>query len=1090
MQKSSLMAGRAGLLGGAAILAMLTTAPAIAQDQSSIESDNPETLGQNEVELESGQSATGASAGAILVTGTRIRSPNLVSAVPITSIGAQDLLDRGNLSIGDALNELPSLRSTFSQANSTRFIGTAGLSLLDLRGLGTERTLVLVNGRRHVTSTPGDFRVDVNTIPVDLLERVDVVTGGNSAIYGSDAVAGVVNFILKEDFEGIKLRGQGGVSERGDRGSYFVSGVAGKNFADNRGNIAVAAEYSRSNPLYFANRPRQTGAFDGPPGFNTVDADIQCADTDGDGIPNPGSVPFCDPNVINNSDGIADTRFFDVGSRFGFISLGGTIQTSCLEPTSTSRYNTPERRAAVCTGTTSPTGGRLNRNYLFLPDGTVIEDPITADLRPDGGGRYGGLSATGVEGAMLLPGLERYSGNVLFNFEVSPAFRPFVEAKYVNITANQTSTQPTFVAGTLNPTFSIANPFLTDQARATINTITGGQPTFSLFRFNNDIGTRAENHERDTYRIVGGVRGDFGPTNNFSYEVALNYGRTDTYYETGGNVLVQNFNNAANAVRNEDGDIVCAINADATTENDDAACVPINLFGQGSPLANTPGAVDYVLYTSSREEKAEQFQAVGYVSGTTENFFELPGGPIGFAVGAEYRRETAFTDYDDVTQSGATFLNAFDTFDPPALKVAEAFAELRIPLLADLPFAEELSFEGAGRISDYGALEKLVYTYNVGAVYAPISDIRFRVGYGRSVRAPNLNNLYATQAQTFANGFQDPCDQNFINDNPNRVARCAEAGIPTTLTLPDGRVVPFTNAPTSGISGFNQGNIDLQPEVSNSFTVGAVFQPRFLPGFSLTVDYYDIEITDAISGLSGQGIINRCYDDPVTIDNPFCAAVFRRSTDDVFTNFALDGQSGRRLPGLEDATFPIVGPGFLNQPFNFQSLQAEGIDFDAAYRTSLFSDVNLSLRAVVSHVLKRRDFTFITDPERATRLEGVVGDPEWAGTFSADLDFGQFSVNYDLRFLDRQLIGDYEQQNSFQGRDPTNLDVRDVLRYPRQFYHDIRFQFKTDENFRFYTGIDNFTDELPPFGATGVGAATGIFPVEGRVFYAGAELNF
>ncbi|UVI40422.1 TonB-dependent receptor domain-containing protein [Qipengyuania spongiae] len=1073
--------GRAALCASVGLAALVLSAPGFAQDTSSVEDDDPETLGQNETELESGQQAT--STGTIVVTGSRIRDPGVVSSVPVTSLGVQDLLDGGDLTVGDALNQLPALRSTFSQANSTRFIGTAGLNLLDLRGLGSERTLVLVNGRRHVTSTPGDFRVDTNTIPVDLLERTDVITGANSAIYGSDAVAGVVNFVLKEDFEGIKLRGQGGISDRGDRGSYFVSGVAGKNFADNRGNIAFAAEYARNNPVFFADRPDQTGAFNGAPGFNTVDTDIQCADTNGDGTPDAGSVPFCDPAVVNNSDGIFDTRFFENGTKFGFISLGGTTSPACPAATATNAA----RRAAVCTGETSPTGGRLGRAFVFLPDGSLVADPITADLRSVGGGRFGGLTATGLEGAMLLPGLERYAGNLLFNFEVSPAFRPFAEAKYVRIEANQTSTQPTFVAGALSPVFSTSNPFLTPQARAQLNLITGGAATFSLNRFNNDIGTRAEDHERETYRIVGGVRGDFGPTSNFFYEVALNYGRTDTFYETGGNVLVDNFNNAANAVRNGAGQIVCGINADADPTNDDAACVPINLFGQGAPSA---AAIDYVLYTSSREERAEQFQAVASLSGTTETFFELPGGPVSFAVGAEYRRETAFTDYDDVTQSGATFLNAFDTFDPPALKVAEAFGEVRLPILADRPFFEELSVQAAGRVSDYDALEDLVFTYNVGAVYAPIQDVRFRVSYGRSVRAPNLNDLYATRAQTFANNFQDPCDQRFINDNPNRAARCAEAGIPTQLTLPDGSVVPFTNAPTSGISGFNQGNINLEPEVSNSLTIGAVFQPRFLPGFSLTVDYYDVEITQAIAGLSGQGIVNRCYDDPVTLDNPFCDAVFRRRSSNPLIDFTFDGQSGRRFAGLEDIVFPIVGPGFLNQPFNFQSLQASGIDFDAVYRTGVTDDVDLSLRAIVTHVIKRRDFTFISDPDRATRLEGVVGDPEWAGNFSANLDFGQFDIGYDLRFLDRQTIGAWEQQNSFQGRPPENVDVREEVRYPRQFYHDVRVRFEVNDEFNFYGGVDNLTDELPPFGATGTGGATAIFPVQGRTFYAGAEVTF
>lgn len=1083
-------ASRIALLAGAGIAALAFATPGYAQDAAGAQSGDsgqacPDTNSDGVCDPAVNADGSEPEGGAIIVTGSRIaRNVNLDSTVPVVSVSADELLDGGDLSLGDALNQLPALRATFSQANSTRFIGTAGLNLLDLRGLGTDRTLVLVNGRRHVTSTPGDFRVDVNTIPSDLLLRTDVVTGGNSAIYGSDAVSGVVNFILRDDFDGIRLRGQGGVSDEGDRGSYFLSGIAGKNFADGRGNITAAVEYSRSSPVYFADRPRQTGAFGGPPGFYTVDQDIQCTGTNPTtGAPTP---PFCDPAVQNGSDGIPDTRFFDVGPKFGFISLGGTLQTFCPAATPTNAA----RRAAVCTGQLSTTGGALASNYVFLPDGTLVRDPLTADLRPQGGGRYGGLTATGVEGAMLFPGLERLSGSLMAKFEITPAFEPFLEGKFVRITANQTSTQPTFIAGGLNPTFSINNPFLTQQARDTINLVTGGTPTFRVFRFNNDIGTRAEDHERETYRIVGGVRGAFGGAGNWNYEAALNFGRTDTYYETGGNVLVANFNKAANAVRNSAGQIVCAVNNDADTTNDDPACVPINLFGEGAPGRVTPAALNYVLHTSSRTQWAEQLQATAFVSGDTSGFFELPGGPIGIALGVEYRDEKAFSDYDDVTQSGATFLNAFDTFSPPAYNVKEAFGELRVPILADVPFFNELTLEGAARVSDYNFSNDLIWAYNAGAVWSPVADIRLRAGYARSVRAPNLNNLYATRAETFANNFQDPCDQRFISQNPNRAARCAEAGIPTTITLPDGRVVPWTNAPTSGLSGFNQGNPNLEPEVSTSYTIGGVFRPRFLPGFSLTVDYYNIEIKKAIAGLSGQAIVNRCYEDPNTLDNPFCNAIFRRTSPDPYVNFTFDGQAGRRFDGFPDVILPRVGPSFLNQPFNFQSLKTEGIDFDAQYTMSFEGGEKMTVRALVSHLMNREEFIYISEPERSDRIHGTLGDPAWAGSLAVNFDFGQIDLSYDMRFLDRMTIGAWETQNSHQGRNPTNADAFPIVRYPRTLYHDIRIGFEPVERFRFYAGVDNVADQLPPFGLTGTGAGGAIYPAVGRFFYAGAQVDF
>jgi len=233
-------------------LAAMIASPAAAQ-QTKADQAPPQTQ-TSEQEIESNtdaQSSTNTAVNpnpttneAITVTGSRIRRPNLESALPVTSVGGQEFFQTGNVSVGDKLAELPSIRSTFTQANSTRFLGTAGLNLLDLRGLGTVRTLVLVNGRRHVGGDVLSSGVtpDTNTMPTDLIDRVDVVTGGNSAVYGSDAIAGVVNFVLKQDYDGIQLRGQGGESKYGDAGAFFVSGLAGKNFAGGRGNVAVNVE--------------------------------------------------------------------------------------------------------------------------------------------------------------------------------------------------------------------------------------------------------------------------------------------------------------------------------------------------------------------------------------------------------------------------------------------------------------------------------------------------------------------------------------------------------------------------------------------------------------------------------------------------------------------------------------------------------------------------------------------------------------------------------------------------------------------------------------------------------------------------------
>ena len=1015
----------------------------------------------------------------ITVTGTRIAIPiNLSSPVPVTSVSAVELAS-GNVSLGDALNQLPQLRATFSQANSTRFIGTSGINALDLRGLGTARTLVLVNGRRQITATPGVERVDVNSIPSDLIERVDIVTGGNSAVYGSDAVAGVVNFVLDDDFEGIRVRGQGGVSSRGDRPSYFASITAGQNFAEGRGNISFAGEYARQKTLYFTDRDAQTGAYSGRNQFNATEFTGQIVNpTIGARAPEPST-----------GNGIPDTSFLR-GVTNNNISEGGLFTATCPTAAATgeSAAQFEARRAAACTGIANPSSAnalaQFGRTFVFLPDGSLVANPCTADLRSFGSSNcVGGLGSTLRLTGMLSPGLERYSATVLAHFEVSPAFDPFIEARYVNVTANQEG-QPTF----FNNTFRIDNPFLSAQARSVLNSVlspaqaANPATTFAAQRFNIDFGGRGEDHERETYSIVGGVRGEFN--DDWRYEIAANYGKLKTYYETEGNLLRAQYANAIDAVRNGSGQIVCRINADASTTNDDPACVPVNLFGDGAPSQE---ALDYFLYTSSRDQRATLFDVTGYLSGDLSQLFEMPAGPIGFVIGGEYREQTAFAAYDETTRNGLTFLNAIADFDPPKLKVAEVFGEVNVPILADMPFVRELSVGAAGRYSDYNVgLTGGVFAWNASGIYAPVDDIKFRVGYAKAVRAPTQSDLFSAATQTFINGFTDPCSQTRINDNPNRRANCAAAGVPTTQTFTVGGTTttePFTNVPASGISANNGGNPNLAEERSESWTFGMVLEPSFLPGFSLTADYYDITIDNVIFSLGGQTIINQCYDNPSGIDNPFCAAVFRNP------DGTLQGQSNVIHAGTT-VTLTPTGPSALIAPFNFAKQETSGVDVDMAYTTEVSDGLRLSLRGLLSYIIKRNNYTDVTDPDYYDRQKSELGDPAWQGQFSANLKTEELNFGYRMRYVGRQTVNaEYETAFSVQDRAPLNPDARPFNWYPDATYHDFRLDIQPNADYKFYIGVDNAFDKLPPYDLLGTEAGSPFEPI-GRFFYAGFESNF
>jgi outer membrane receptor protein involved in Fe transport len=1103
-----------GLLGTSALgsftfigLSVALASPAVAQEVAEEDATEQGTVGTSEAEVESGTDATPAAGETITVTGTRIRRPNLESAMPITSIGGEEFFQTSTISVGDVLNELPQLRNTFSQANSTRFLGTRGLNLLDLRGLGTQRTLVLVNGRRHVAADVLNNATspDTNTFPTDLIERVDVITGGGSSIYGSDALAGTVNFILKDNFDGYQVRGQSGITQYGDAAARYVSLLAGRNFAGDRGNVAINLEYATQDDFYASGRPalRQNN------GFLVIDTD-------------PAGSP-------NGSDGSPDRAFFrDI--RSATISIGGLI--NIRQPAGTS---------ALC-GRDASTGTAATNSFactfLFNQNGRLTaQTGNRVGLGPNGN-FIGGNGYSGRERELiaLSPNLERISANVIGHFEISPAFVPFIEAKYVRADAqgsqsgpffsqgqtlgdaicfddfndrsylgNQGAATPSCAAGT---TFTnregirLDNPFLAPADRATIaslltNSINGGinpntgaamnaaartaalaQIANGTYRFNLrknylELGARDELFRRETYRGVVGVRGDFW--DDWNYEVSLNYGEHRETNIITGNINTQRFLFANDtAINPATGQIVCrsqidprfAVSyvtgvSDAISQADVAACVPLNPFGDN---ASSQAVRDYLTVDSMATGKITQLVAGGFVAGDLSSFFELPGGPVAFSVGAEYRRETLRYDLDDLTQAGYAFYNAIPSFTAPSFEVKEAFAEISIPLLKDLPLFQELTISASGRVSDYKGATGTVYTYGGEVTWRPIEDIRFRGSYNRAVRAPNLSELFSAQGQNFAPGFTDPCSANFIGTgSTTRAANCAAAGAPPGYNY-------LYNSSLSFVTG---GNPNLTEESSDNYTVGFVLTPRFIPGLSVSVDWYDITVNDVIATVGAQTIVNQCYDSP-TLQNPFC------------DQFQRAGPGGG--PQGEEP-FRILEDSLFSGALNFASLERRGVDTEVAYRKK-FSWGTASLRGTWTHVLRNRNFLNPTNPNFANSFLRELADPQDEVNVNASLKAGRYTLGYQVRWIGEQYLNTYEDYNSINGQPPQNADYADIERYPAVFYHDVRLGFDITEKFNFYMGIDNVFNRMPPFGLTGVGGGSGIFSNRGREFYAGIVAKF
>ncbi|HYD13825.1 MAG TPA: TonB-dependent receptor [Allosphingosinicella sp.] len=1060
MKKFGLLSSSA--MGSAALfgLSLAFAAPAYAQDDPA----PPATASdQDQADDQGGQN--------VEVTGTRIRRPNIESNVPIVSVTADEIAD-GDPSVGDALNDLPSLRSTFSQANSVRFIGTTGLNILDLRGLGTARTLVLVNGRRHITASPGDYLVDVNTIPSDLIERIDVITGGSSAVYGSDAIAGVVNFVLRQDYDGIRLRGQGGISQQGDRGIQFVSLTAGRNFADDRANVAINLEYVNAEALYFGDRPILTGAYDGRCQVNLAEFTA--------GEPQAG-------------DGVPDQLFF-CGVRNASISNGGTVpgnataaqcQSAAFGPLGASAA----LGAARCLNPGTPLG--QPRLFRFNELGQLLQDVPCFDFRPFASGNIISCPTSTVPGATLrntgqiAPGLDRYTANILFHFDISEAFRPFFEGKYVHIFSRQQG-QPSFF-GPVSGTFGLPasfnqrcdNAFLDAADIATLRSIgecetAGGAfnpaDTFPLQRFNTDFGGRAELVTRDTYRFVAGIRGDFNE--DWNYEISFNYGHVDIHQDELNDLILTDINGnfdgfflAYDSVL-VNGVPTCRVNADADPTNDSAACVPVDLFGQGRPSA---AAIDFMTTTSFVDQEASEYNVVAYVNGDLSQLFELPGGPIRFVVGGEYRRETAFLEADPLSAAGGTFFNAFATFDPPALEVWEAFGEVEIPLLRDLPFAQELTLTAAGRYSDYNdaaGTAGSTFSYNINGTWAPVRDIRFRANYSKSVRVPTLTDLFTVASQNFA-FIQDPCDVvNIGNGTANRGPNCAADGIP----------VGFINTParTQSTGFFSQGNPFLTEETGKSLTVGTVITPRWVPGLSITVDYYRIRVDNLIAVLGAQVILNQCYDLPRP--NQFCTLLFPRNADFTFQN-----------------------PALISGGVNFAKFAADGIDMELSYRRTFENGHRLNLRAIATYVIRRDNFTSPTDPTFRDRILSELGDPQWSANLNISYGIGPWDLRWSMNYIGKQVIatpaqGGYETAFGIDGRPPQNADLNSPIYYPDVLYHAVRLSYRVNERFQFYAGIDNVFDTDPrlfrnTFGSTG-SAGGSAYDYIGRYFYAGAIVDF
>lgn len=973
------------LFSGGAALAMASAASA----------QTAEASGAIATAQQSGPSSDGAGNRDIIITGTRIVRDGFQAPTPLTVLTQEDIQNSSPTNnIADFVNQLPSLAGSTRPSNSRLNLssGTAGINALNLRNLGEVRTLILLDGRRSVASTVTGL-VDVNTIPQMLVDRVEVVTGGASATYGSDAVGGVVNFILNKKFEGLRVQGDTGVTTYGDGFNYSVGVAGGLSFADGRGHLIVSGEVAHRDGIF------------------EVDRDWN----------HTGFVRIQDPNWTANST----TPRFLIRRQVGAAN------------------STP---GGIITGSTGGAANRL-RGLYFGQSGEVLQYQYGALTFPSPTGSaaptltQGGSWRVNDTGRRigLDPEDDRRGVFGRLSFEVADGFTLFGEASY-NWQEVLFNAGPNLATGI---TLQSDNAFL-------INTLgaarLAGIDTVTIATSAADLPFRAANNKREVQRYVLGAEGDFEMFGKGArWDAYAQYGRADLREQLRNIMNTQRMAQATDAVFSVPGDtssaIVCRINVDANPSNNDPNCVPLNRLGIG--VAN-PAAIPYVLGDPYRDETVEQIVAGANLSFTP---FATWAGDVSMAIGGEYREEKIKgfvpAEFQPIVTPGGTqnrwsvgnYLPTNGRYD-----VKEAYFETVVPL------GFGLEFNGAVRATDYST-SGYVTTWRAGATWQPIDDIRLRVTRSRDIRAPNLNELF--QAGT-------------ANSDAVRNPFFPGAG-------PLGNTYPASIS----YSGIVTGNLNLRPEKADSWNIGGVISPRFLPGFSASVDYFRIKMDDLISSLSAQDIVDRCSEGL----QQYCAAITQ------------DPDNASRIL-------------IRRQPFNFQRLLVRGIDFEASYRLPLnrifaSADGNFMLRGVATRYIDNIIGTGIQGNEPVNTV-GVNGGqsstPKWIYRFSAAYDTPAYSLTAVARGVS---AGRYDANGiECQTNCPistTQFPTYDDNTVSGAFYVDLNATLKFDklaQGGEFFVNVTNVFDANPILlPETGLAANSTYSDLLGRAFRVGVRLK-
>jgi len=981
---------------------------------------------------------------AVVVTGSRIRRPDLVSAQPIQVISSESVDAKGYTNLADALNDIPSSGVPINPIGDQGSFGT-GRNYINLFNLGTNRTLTLVNGRRFVGSNVaslfsgagGGGQVDFNAIPTGLVDRTEIIQAGGAAVYGSDAIAGVINIITKTKFDGVEFDVQYGVSDKGDADTYRGRITAGRNFMDDRLNVSGSYEYNETTTLGFNDREVTA---------RQLTFAVNSANRNGtDGI--PGSIIALDRRIPEVTAG-------GLPSRAGSAALSGIL--TMADP------NNPGQRIAA----------------QFGPGGVLV--PYNA------GKFYSASVASGGDGlnladlSSLVSPVKRHVATMFSRYDVTDNIRLNTELFYNHQTSVEPFNQPIYNAPLFGGNssalrMSTANPFLPTATRATLlgqttpltaDAANPGEGIFFLSRASSDIGNNKTRTEGDLLRTVFNLEGDLEfADRNFYWNVAANLGKSWGTFSSP-NINQARFVEAIDAVRDASGAIVCR---SATARA--AGCAPLNLFGVGAP---SQAALSYVNVQFQSEYALIQ---QGYEANFGGDLYALPGGMVSFNAGYEYRKEKSRFTPNAPQRSGVGRSAAISAISG-SFDTKEMYIEGLVPL-----FNGEFSFPGMRSLEVEGARRRVKNSlagtndsWSYGIRWKPFNDLLIRGTNSAAFRAPAITELFLPDAVSFMTAT-DPCDARNINSGPNPAARGANCrsdfaalGLPSTFNL-------TSNVQAATVQGTTSGNRTLRNEVADEWSVGFVYQPSFVKGLAVSFDWVNIDIKDAIVNFNLSSIMQVCYDSPSKPANA-CSRFRRDANGQVMTANSATGYTG-----------PAAG--FVNAGYtNFQGATL-GVDYEFALADISFLETRFN-----GADLGKLDFNFdlFHVNKQQTSVTGLgfdlnddkgeIGNPDVGWQLDTSYKRGPLVVTLTTNFTGKSY---FNKDFTPETRDP--LWVKDYYVNNLQMSYDL-----TDfvggrygvDRLKARLNVRNLFDEEPPYGTTGLG----VYDVMGRYYQVGLTARF